>query len=108
LFQITLKDLTFDEIAPNWANKIMVLQQEGFPFPFSLPWWKWYFELDSPSKCIVGEAYGYSSGYEKKCKQCDLLGWEFGHAFLVRSRKDFKDNMEKFVAHWNETHMTTK
>lgn len=93
------------DIAPNWADKIKALQQEGFPFPLSLGWWKLYFSLDSPSKCIVGEAHGYSSQYESECKTCDRLGWEFGHSFLMRSTNDFKDNIQEFVTHWNENHM---
>jgi hypothetical protein len=103
---VILNSLRFSEIAPNWANKIKALGQEGFPFPLSFKWWRWYFELDSPSKCIVGEAYGYSSEYENECKRCDRLGWEFGHSFLIRSTEDFKDNIEEFVTHWNEKHMT--
>lgn len=103
--EIKSKNQTFDDIAPSWANKIKLLQQEGFPFPLSLAWWKWYFELDSPSKCIVGEAHGFSSQYEKECKKCDELGWEFGHSFLVRSMKELQGNMEKFVKHWNEKHI---
>jgi len=102
--ELKLKCLSFDEIAPNWANKISTIWQEGFPFPLSLDWWKLYFNLDHPSKCIVGEAHGYSSQYENKCSKCDRLGWDFGHSFLIRSKKDFKDNIEKFVAHWNEIH----
>lgn len=104
--EILLKRLTILEIAPDWANKIRVIGHEGFPFPLSLKWWRWYFELDSPSKCIVGEAHGYSSIYEKECKKCDRLGWEFGHSFLIRSREDFRDNIEEFVTHWNEIHIT--
>ena len=68
----------------------MGMRQEGFPFPLSLAWWRLYFTLDSPSKCIVGEAHGFSSHYENECVECDRLGWEFGHSFLIRSIKKFK------------------
>ena len=64
------------------------------------------FQLDSPAKCIIGEAHGYSSKYENECNICDSIGWEFGHFFLMRSRKDFMANVEKFVAHWNEKHIS--
>jgi hypothetical protein len=74
-------------------------------FPLTLAWWKWYFKLDSPSKCIVAEAHGFSCQYEKECKKCDELGWDFGHSFLVRSMKELQGNMEKFVEHWNEKHV---
>jgi hypothetical protein len=107
LFQeIKSKSLTFDEIVPKWANKINAVWQTGFPFPLSLRWWSWYFSLDSPAKCIIGEAHGYSSHYENECNICDSIGWEFGHFFLMRSRKDFMANVEKFVAHWNEKHIS--
>jgi hypothetical protein len=106
LFQeIKSKSLTVDEIVPKWANKISAVWQMGFPFPLSLRWWSWYFSLDSPAKCIIGEAHGYSSQYENECNICDSIGWEFGHFFLMRSRKDFMANVEKFVAHWNEKHI---
>jgi hypothetical protein len=98
----------FYEIAPNWANKILTLRQEGFPFPLSLSWWKLYFALDSPSKCIVGEAHGFSSHYERECAECDRLGWEFGHSCLIRSTKNVDDNIEEFVAHWNDKHISEK
>src|SRR5919108_2972769 len=77
------KPLTLNDIAPSWAKR---LEQKQLPFPLSLTWLKWYFELDSPSKCVVGEAYGYSASYEQKCKVCDKLGWQFGHSFLMHSR----------------------
>ena len=106
--QIKSRTARFYEIAPNWAKKIMNLREEGFPFPLSFAWWKLYFALDSPSKCIVGEAYGYSSQYENDCAECDRLGWEFGHSFLMRSTKNLDDNIEEFVTHWNDKHMSKK
>lgn len=96
------------EIAPKWANKIMGLRQEGFPFPLSLAWWRLYFTLDTPSKCVVGEAHGFSSHYENECVECDRLGWEFGHSFLMRSIRKFDDNVEEFVIHWNDKHISEK
>ena len=92
---------TLNDIAPHWAKR---LEQKKLPFPLSLTWLKWYFELDSPSKCIVGEAYGYSASYEKRCKECDMLGWEFGHSFLIHSRSGLQRDVKIFVEHWNETH----
>ena len=98
----------FYEIAPNWASKIMTLRQEGFPIPLSLSWWKLYFALDSPSKCIVGEAHGFSSHYEKECAECNRLGWEFGHSFLIRSMKSLDNNVDEFIVHWNDKHIPEK
>ena len=92
---------TLNDIAPRWAKR---LEQKKLPFPLSLTWLKWYFELDSPSKCIVGEAYGYSASYEKRCKECDMLGWQFGHSFLINSRSGLQRDVKIFVEHWNEKH----
>ena len=92
---------TLNDIAPRWAKR---LEQKKLPFPLSLTWLKWYFELDSPSKCIVGEAYGYSASYEKRCKECDMLGWQFGHSFLIHSRSGLQRDVKIFVEHWNEKH----
>ena len=109
MFQkIYARTAELNEIAPKWANKIMTLRQQGFPFPLSLTWWKLYFALDSPSKCIVGEAHGFSSHYEKECAECDRLGWEFGHSFLARSKEGFDDNIKVFVTHWNSKHISEK
>ena len=76
-----LNYLRLKDIAPVWSK---LLEKKKFPFPFSLAWLKWYFLLDSPRNCIVGEAYNHYSIYQKNCEQCDELGWKFGHAFLVR------------------------
>ena len=92
---------TLNDIAPRWSKR---LEQKKLPFPLSLTWLQWYFELDSPSKCIVGEAYGYSALYEKECKECDILGWQFGHSFLMRSRSGLQRDVKIFVEHWNEKH----
>ncbi|HEY7695699.1 MAG TPA: hypothetical protein VH797_06355 [Nitrososphaeraceae archaeon] len=109
MFQkICARTLGFEEIAPKWASRIMTFRQEGFPFPFSLSWWKLYFALDSPSKCIIGEAHGFSSHYEKECAECDRLGWEFGHSFLTRSTTEFDHNIKVLVTHWNNKHIPVK
>ena len=92
---------TLNDIAPRWSKR---LEQKKLPFPLSLTWLQWYFELDSPSKCIVGEAYGYSASYEKECKECDILGWQFGHSFLMRSKSGLQRDVKIFVEHWNEKH----
>jgi hypothetical protein len=93
---------TLNDIAPRWSKR---LERKKLPFPLSLTWLKWYFELDSPSKCIVGEAYSYSALYEKRCKECDILGWQFGHSFLMHSRSGLQRDVKVFVEHWNEKHI---
>ena len=96
------KALTLEAIAPKWAKRLE--QRNDLPFPLSLTWLKWYYELDHPSKCVVGEAYGHRATYQKECKQCDALGWKFGGSFLLCSRVGMQKNIEEFVEHWNEKH----
>ena len=92
--------LRFEDISPKWAERF----KDKMPTPLSLQWFKWYFELKRTSKCVVGEAYGYSSYYIHNCRECDDLGWRFMYYFTVRSIKKLQDNRDKFVIHWNKQH----
>ena len=94
--------LTLREIAPKWAKRLE--EKNKLPFPLSLTWLKWYYELDHPSKCVVGEANSYSPLYQKECKECDTLGWRFGSSFLLRSSLQLQENIDAFVKHWNKKH----
>src|SRR6266487_1184815 len=94
------KLLTLKEIAPNWAKRL----EHTLPLPLSLTWLKWYYEFDHPSKCIVGEAYGYRPTYLNECKECDNIGWKFGGSFLSCSRLGLQRNIDTFVEHWNKKH----
>jgi hypothetical protein len=97
--------LTLKEIAPKWAERFE--QRKELPFPLSLTWLKWYFELDHPAKCVVGEAYGNRTSYQKECVECDRLGWEFGGSFLLHSKTGLQRNINTFLKHWNEMHTPT-
>ena len=58
--------LTLEDIAPKWARRLGELEHK-FPLPLSLTWFKYYYDLDHPSKCVVGEAYGHCHSYQKEC-----------------------------------------
>ena len=90
-----------NEIAPDWAKRLV---HQKLPFTLSFTWFKWYFELDSPSKCVVREAYGYTSSYEGECRDCSEFGWRFGDMFMTRSKEGIEDNIRMFVAHWSDKH----
>ncbi len=96
------RSLTLREVAPKWAKRLE--QEKKLPIPLSLKWFKWYFELDMPSRCVVGEAHGFRSSYENECEECNNLGWRFGHSFLVRSKSDLEKDVQNFLVHWNEKH----
>jgi hypothetical protein len=103
-YLVTEKYLTLKDISPKWFKRLFG-KEKSLPFPLSPIWFKWYFELDSPTKCIIGEAHGYSSSYEQSCKECDRLGWSFGNSFLLRSRPRIEHNVKEFVHHWNTKHL---
>jgi hypothetical protein len=93
--------LELKHISPIWDSRI----SQKWPRLFSKVWFKWYFELKRTSKCVVGEAYGFSSSYIHRCKECDDIGWKFMIYFTISSRKKLDLNKERFVKHWNEAHL---
>lgn len=95
--------LELKNISPVWDSRI----SQKWPRLFSKMWFRWYFELKRTSRCVVGEAYGYSSSYIHRCKECDDIGWRFMIYFTVSSRKKLDLNKERFVKHWYKTHMPT-
>ena len=97
------RPLTLKEISPKWFERLYG-KRERLPFPLTPVWFKWYFELDSPAKCVIGEAHGYSSSYEQTCKECDRLGWSFGKSFFLRSHARLENDVNQFVLHWNTKH----
>src|SRR5437588_12813109 len=66
------KPLTFDSISPVWAVR---LEQQQQPIPLSFKWLRWCLEMISFSKCVVGEAHGFSSSYTSNCQECWYQAW---------------------------------
>jgi hypothetical protein len=59
-----------DAISPTWAKKL----EESKLLPlFSLERLQLYLELKDASKCVVGEAHGFSSYYVSNCKLCSKV-----------------------------------
>jgi hypothetical protein len=95
------QELTLDDISPKWT---MRLERENMPLFMSLTWYRWMDELQRASKCVVGEAYGYSSHYTKNCDECNRIGCKFLYYFTLNWRRKLEQNKQKFVKHWNEMH----
>ena len=95
------QELTLEDISPNWASR---LKKENIPTFMSLTWLQWRFELQQTSKCVVGEAYGYSSRYTENCDKCDNIGCKFLYYFTLKWRKKLELNKQEFVKHWNIVH----
>ena len=94
--------LTFDSISPTWAKKL----EESKLLPIlSLKRLKLYIELKDTSKCVVGEAYGFSSSYVSSCKRCSKIGWKFMFYFMIHSYSRLERTKKEFVKHWSEKHL---
>ena len=97
--------LGLEDISPIWASR---LKKENLPTFMSPNWWKWHYELQKASKCVVGEAYGYSSRYTDDCGKCDRIGCKFLYYFTLNLRGRLESNKQDFVKHWNEEHSKPK
>jgi hypothetical protein len=78
------QELSLEIILPKWALR---LKRENIPTFMSPTWLRWRYELQKSSKCIVGEAYGYSSQYTENCDKCDRIGCEFLYYFTLIGKK---------------------
>jgi hypothetical protein len=96
--------LTLNEISPRWSRRLEQCQRKKLPFPLSFTWFRWYNEIRKSSKCIVGEAYGFSSSYTTNCKECDKFSVKFLYSFATYSHSKIQENKDSFVQHWNESH----
>lgn len=95
------QELTLEDISPKWASR---LKSENTPIFMSPTWLQWRCELQKTSKCVVGEAYGYSSQYTEKCDKCDRIGCKFLYYFTFNWRRRLELNKREFVKHWNQEH----
>jgi hypothetical protein len=91
--------LTLNTISPIWAKKL----EESKLLPLlSFRRLKLYLELKRTAKCVVGEAYGFSSSYVRNCKTCSKISWKFMFYFMICSHSKLEDTKNEFVKHWSE------
>jgi hypothetical protein len=95
------EQLTLEDISPIWAS---CLKKENLPTFMSSTWFKWCSELRKTSKCIVGEAYGYSSRYVYGCDDCSKIGCTFLYYFTLNWHGKLESNKQDFIRHWNKEH----
>jgi hypothetical protein len=96
------EQLTLENISPVWASR---LKKENLPIFISSTWLRWCSELRKTSKCVVGEAYGYSSRYVYGCHDCNKIGCKFPYYFMLNLHGKLESNKQDFVRHWNEKHV---
>jgi hypothetical protein len=95
------ESLTLYAVSPLWAKRL----EESKLLPLlSLERLQMYLELRDTSKCVVGEAYGFSSSYEYSCKRCSKIGWKFMFYFMIHSYSKLERTKNEFVKHWSEKH----
>jgi hypothetical protein len=104
-FSSPTQELTLEDISPKWA---MRLKNENMPTFMSSTWFRWRYELQKASKCVVGEAYNYSSYYTENCDGCNMIGGKFLWYFTLNWRRKLEQNKQGFVRHWNEVHKQRK
>ena len=93
--------LTLDSISPTWAKRL----EESKLLPLlSLERFQLHLELRDTSKCVVGEAYGFSSSYESSCKRCSKMGWKFMFYFMIHSYSKLERTKKEFLKHWSNKH----
>ena len=71
--------------------------------------WKYYSEINSYERCVLGEAYGYDSSYavagsKNRCQMCGELSGNFSFQIRLLDKKKIEMTINKFTIHWNEKH----
>ena len=99
-------NLTLRDLSPKWYSRLK--ENQRLPIPLSTDWFKWYVEIRNSSKCIVGEAYGYTSSYLNTCKTCNRICVRFMNYFMIHSRSRLERTADLFVRHWNQEHVDNR
>ena len=94
--------LTLSYISPKWAKRLG--EQQQLPVPLSFTWLRWWFEIIHPTKCVVGEAHGFTRSYTFSCGECGKIGDKFSLYYTFHLCSKLEENKQRFVNHWNKEH----
>ena len=99
--------IDFKHIVPQWFERLNKLLFENVDADDFL--WKYYSEINSYERCVLGEAYGYDSSYavagsKNRCQMCVELSGNFSFQIRVLDKKKIEMTINKFTIHWNEKH----
>ncbi len=97
------KSLSLIDISPRWAMRLK--EKRSLIFLLSFTRLRWLFQIIHPKKCVVAEAYGFSSSYTINCMECARMGNKFSLYFVMCLSNKFEENLNRFVKHWNEKHI---
>jgi hypothetical protein len=95
------KEGSLSNISPVWAKRLQ--HKQPLLFAISLTRLKWLAEIIDADKCVVGEAYGYSSSYTNTCEECTRIANKFSLYFTILWYKKLKVLQQIFVKHWIES-----
>jgi hypothetical protein len=96
--------LILSDISPRWAKRLG--ERQELPVPISITWLRWWFEITSASKCVVGgEAHSLTSSYTTRCRECGKIGDKFTLYFTLNLCSKLEKNKQSFVNHWNKEHV---
>jgi hypothetical protein len=95
--------LSLSDISPTWAIRLKEKQPPLFLISFTRL--QWLSEITDAEKCVVGEAYGFSSSYTNSCRECTNIANKFSLYFVMNHPRKLKENRQRFVKHWNEKHL---
>jgi hypothetical protein len=101
--QYEKRPVSLVDISPKWAVRLK--EKRSLLFLISLRRLRWLFQILHPKKCIVAEAYGFSSSYAINCVECARMGNKFSLYFTLCLSNEFEQNLQRFVKHWNEKHV---
>jgi hypothetical protein len=96
------ESLTLYAVSPLWAKR---LEESKLFSLLSLRRLQLYLELRDTSKCVVGEAHGFSSSYVYSCKPCSKISWKFMFYFMIHSYSKLEATEKEFARHWSEKHL---
>ncbi len=95
--------MSLSDISPTWATRLK--EKQSPLFLISLARLRWLSEIIHPKKCIVAEAYGFSSSYTDNCRVCARIGNKFSLYYAMCFSNKLEENQQRFIKHWNEKHL---
>src|SRR6476619_5276284 len=107
MIQKNNKEIIYEQNVQEQCHRLRYRDQQekqSSMFLISLTRFLWLFEIIHPKKCVVAEAYGFSSSYTNNCNQCARIGNKFSFYFAMCLSKKIKENQNRFIKHWNEKH----
>ena len=88
----------FDRVCPVWSKRLEGEYNSHYA---------WNLLTDS-SKCVVGEAYGWTRHYEEdgdiSCKECSSFGSSICGSYTMGDQDIAKSTAEDFAQHFEEVH----